>query len=99
MEQTVLYHLIQEARAENKAVQLVPNVDNFNAQLIIEPDHEVKNEEFNIIKSDGCLIDLSFIVGAVIVPNREERLREEHERWDRIHKEVYKTSPKSMRKI
>lgn len=99
MEQTVLYHLIQEARAENKAVQLLPNVDNFNAQLIIEPDHEVKNEEFNIIKSDGCLIDLSFIVGAVIVPNREERLREKHERWDRIHKEVYKTSPKSMRKI
>lgn len=89
MEQTVLYHLIKQARAENKAVKLLPNVDNFEAQLIIEPEHEVRNEEYNIISSDGCLIDLSFILGAVIIPNRKERLKEE---W-----ESYKPIPKGKR--
>lgn len=88
MEQTVLYHLIKQARAENKAVQLLPNVDNFNHKLIIEPEHEVRNEEYNIISSEGCLIDLSFILGAVIIPNKKERAKEEQEKWDRIFKEV-----------
>jgi len=88
LEQTVLYHLIKQARAENKAVQLLPNVDNFNHKLIIEPEHEVRNEEYNIISSEGCLIDLSFILGAVIIPNKKERAKEEQEKWDRIFKEV-----------
>ena len=97
MEQTVLYHLIKKARAENKAVQLIPNIDNFKDKFIIEPEHEIRNEEFNIISSEGCLIDLSFIVGAVIVPNRKERLKKENEIWDRAYKEVYKSNPKGRR--
>ena len=96
MEQTVLYHLIKQARAENKAVKLLPNVDNFEAQLIIEPEHEVRNEEYNIISSDGCLIDLSFILGAVIIPNREERLKEERKRQKEIW-EAYIPIPKGKR--
>lgn len=88
MEQTVLYHLIQEARAENKAVKLIPNIDNFKDKLIIEPEHEVKNEEFNIIKIDGCLIDLSFILGAVIIPNRKDRYEEHKRQWEDIEREV-----------
>lgn len=86
MEQTVLYHLIKQARAENHAVKLIPNLDNCDSQFIIEPDHEIHNEEYNIISGEGCLIDLSFIAGAVIIPNREERLKEERRRdkelWD-----------------
>ena len=97
MEQTVLYHLIKQARRENKAVQLLPNIDNFKNQFIIEPEHEIRNEEFNIISSEGCLIDLSFIVGAVIIPNKEERLKAEKEKWDKICKEAYKPNPKGRR--
>lgn len=96
MEQTVLYQLIKQARAENKAVKLFPNVDNFEAQLIIEPEHEVRNEEYNIISSDGCLIDLSFILGAVIIPNRKERLKEERKREKEIW-EGYKPISKGRR--
>ena len=90
MQQTVLYKLIQEARAENKAVKLVPIVSekDLGASLIIEPEHEIKNEEYNIISSDGCLIDLNFVACAVIIPNREERLKEEQDLWDRAVKQV-----------
>ena len=97
MEQTVLYHLLKEARAENKAVQLLPNVNNFNHKLIIEPEHEIRNEEYNIISSEGCLIDLSFILGAVIIPNREERLKEEASRQKELWDECYKPSKRSGR--
>lgn len=99
MEQTVLYHLLQQAKKENKAVQLLTNNSkrDWDVNLIIEPNHEICNEEHNIISCDGCLIDLNFIVCAVLIPNKEERLKKEKEIWDKAYEEVYKANPKGRR--
>ena len=75
LEQTVLYHLLQQAKKENKAVELLISPKYDDMELIIEPHHEICNEEHNIISCDGCLIDLNFVVCAVMIPNREERLK------------------------
>ena len=96
MEQPVLYDLLSEAKSKNKAVQLFSNNNLEDLKFIIEPEHEVRNEEYNIISSDGCLIDLSFILGAVIIPNRKERLKEERKREKEIW-EGYKPISKGRR--
>lgn len=95
MEQTALYKLINQAKAENKAVQLLSSHNLDDLKFIIEPEHKVVNEPDNIIKCDDCLIDLKLIVAALIVPNREDRQRE----TKRIEEEIYRTSNRSMRLI
>lgn len=94
MEPTVLHELIKEARAENKAVQLLNNLTLSDVEFIIEPEHQVVNKPGNVIKVDDSLIDLDFIVAALIVPNRDDRLAEkkriEEELWSAL-KEAPKT--------
>ena len=99
MEQSALYDLLQQAKKENKAVQLLTNNSkrDWDVNLIIEPNHEIRNKDNNIISSDGCLIDLNFIVCALIIPNKEDRLKEEKEKWDKVYKEVYKVKQRGRR--
>ncbi|MBQ2635362.1 MAG: hypothetical protein IJJ11_00730 [Methanosphaera sp.] len=96
MEPTVLYELLGQARAENKAVQLLNNTTLNDVEFIIEPEHQIVNKKGNVIKVDDCLIDLNFIVAALIVPNREDR-NKELERIEQEIDDVYKPSPKGRR--
>ena len=96
MEQTALYKLISQAKAENKAVQLLSSHNLDDLKFIIEPWHKVVNEPDNIIKCDDCLIDLKLIVAALIVPNREDR-QKEMERIEEEIKDLHKLNPKSGR--
>lgn len=96
MEPTVLHELLGQARAENKAVQLLNNPTLNDVEFIIEPEHQIVNKKGNVIKVDDCLIDLNFIVAALIIPNRKDRLAEkkriEEELWS-----VLKEAPKNGR--
>ena len=76
MEPIVLYELLGQARVENKAVQLLNNPTLNDVEFIIEPEHQIVNKKGNVIKVDDCLIDLNFIVAALIIPNRKDRLAE-----------------------
>lgn len=94
MEQTALYKLIKKAREENKAVQLVPfDSDRNNLDIIIEPQDEICNDKSNIIRCNDCLIDLSFIVTAQIIPNRRDRVSEN----ERISMNSYRSNPRGRR--
>ena len=96
MEPTVLHELLGQARAENKAVQLLNNTTLNDVEFIIEPEHQIVNKKGNVIKVDDCLIDLNFIVAALIIPNRKDRLAEkkriEEELWSAL-----KEAPKNER--
>ena len=77
MESTALHELIQEAKSENKAVRLITEkervFDNINYKFIIEPEDEISFREGNVLRGTRCLIDLNFVVAAMIIPNRHEQ--------------------------
>lgn len=96
MEPTVLHELLQQARAENKAVQLYGGNNLDTLKFIIEPEHQVENKPGNTIYVDGRLIDLKFIAMALIVPNNEDRVKELKRIEQEIH-EYYDSNPKGCR--
>jgi len=97
MNSTALYELIQEAKSENKAVRLLTDKERSSEKsywkFIIEPEHDVSFKQGNVLKGDRCLIDLNFIVGAVIIPNKHERPNNPI-KWS---KNPYKSNPKGRR--
>lgn len=88
MQQTALYELVKEAKSKNMAVQLLTPYKDSEFNFIIEPENEIKNKPGNIISSDGCLIDLSFIMGAVIVPNHKDRLKQIEEELNDYRRQI-----------
>lgn len=73
LKQIALYNLIQEAKSKNKAVQLFPKKPSRDFEMFIEPHHKVVNLPENVIRVDDCLVDLDFIVCAMIIDNHKER--------------------------
>jgi len=75
MKQSILNELIEKAKSEDKAVQLITS-NPTNEFAIIEPTHKVLYNEHDIIRCDDTLIDLNFIAAAMIIPNKREREEE-----------------------
>lgn len=101
LKQIALYNLIQEAKSKNKAVQLFPKKPSRDFEIFIEPHHKVVNLPENVIRVDDCLVDLDFIVCALMIPNHKDRAKE----YDKIRNELreyknknpYESNPRGRR--
>lgn len=67
-----LYKVIQEARVLNKSVELLTS-DNYNYEFIINPEDTTIFLCEDTLKFRNITVDLTFIIGAVIIDNYKER--------------------------
>ncbi|WP_296882158.1 hypothetical protein [uncultured Methanobrevibacter sp.] len=97
MESIVIYELIQEAKSMNKSVRLITDkeraFENVNFKFIIGPEDTVTFRKGNVLRCNGCVIDLNFVVCAMIVPNNLKQMNATT--W--WIENPYKSNPKGKR--
>lgn len=76
MNGTGLYKIIQEAKSQDKAVQLLTPKD-YDYDFIIEPEAKISFDEGDLFRVGKLGLDLNFIMGAIIIDNHSERLKKE----------------------
>ena len=70
-----LYKVIQEARVLNKSVELLTS-DNYNYEFIINPEDTTIFPCENTLRFRDIIVDLTFIIGAIIIDNKENKYHE-----------------------